>query len=225
MTLLADWHYPYPTTRRSPLCRDYNLLASRLLERTWSGDGQALVLTSAWDGDGKTYTALNLAANLALRGRKTLLLDTDSVGATLTRRFGLPAESGWVESLKSCGTELSAHPVPGLDNLEFMALGQPNSNGNDLETLLHAYLAHSLKQLRSHYEVVLADAGCLLGGHEARILLRAFDDVLLVVRGHRTTAPDIKCSIAEIEKCNGHIYGLVLNAYKEYVPRAFKAWL
>lgn len=53
---------------------------------------QILVVSLTKGGVGKTTTTLNLAANLAQRGRRVLVVDTDTQG-NLTKSLGVPLES------------------------------------------------------------------------------------------------------------------------------------
>ena len=78
MIFPLHWKYPYAQSKQSRLYKDYDGLAASLLLNQGSGKGRVIQITSAWDGEGKTYTALNLAAHLALRGKKVLLIDTVS---------------------------------------------------------------------------------------------------------------------------------------------------
>ena len=55
--------------------------------------GTVLAVVSQKGGVGKTTTAINVASALALRGRKTLLVDVDPQGA-VRHGMGLPADAG-----------------------------------------------------------------------------------------------------------------------------------
>lgn len=84
-------------------------------------DGRVIVVGSNKGGIGRTVTAVNLAATLALAGRRTLLVDLDPKGDA-TAALGLPRDAGsWrgLETLQNPDLFLSgcmsAPLPPGLD--------------------------------------------------------------------------------------------------------------
>ena len=96
-------------------------LASSALSSLGQPAGRVIVVGSNKGGIGRTVTAVNLAATLALAGRRTLLVDLDPKGDA-TAALGLPRDAGgWrgLETLQNPDLFLAgctAAPLPpGLD--------------------------------------------------------------------------------------------------------------
>jgi len=61
---------------------------------------RVIMITSAKPGDGKTYTAINLALSLAFeRDLKVLLVDADVYRQSMCGYLGIKAEVGWTDLL------------------------------------------------------------------------------------------------------------------------------
>lgn len=111
-------------------------------------------------GVGKTTTAANLAAGLALSGHKTLLVDTDTQGQAAFM-LGIKAEAGLTELITE---ELSPEEsiMPARKNLWLLAGGKSLAGlkrvidrkdfGGELT------LAHALKPLASQYDYIIVDS-------------------------------------------------------------------
>jgi Mrp family chromosome partitioning ATPase/capsular polysaccharide biosynthesis protein len=81
-------HAPFAPDELSPPTLDaFHRLASSLAARA-GNDNPAIVVTGAAPGDGKTTTAINLAARLGALGDRVLLMEGDSRRPSLARTFG-----------------------------------------------------------------------------------------------------------------------------------------
>ena len=106
---------------RSAFAESYRSLRTRLL---LAGDGpipHTLALTSSTPGEGKTTTAVNLAAAFAAAGKRTLLVDADLRRPGLHRFFGL-RNRGLVDLL-AAGTLESRVQATRVERLSLLAAG------------------------------------------------------------------------------------------------------
>src|SRR5689334_3115131 len=105
---LASFGVSFPSSARSRTVEEFRLVKRNLMT-AWSqndliGDGRrssrVIMVTSARPGEGKTFTALNLALAFASeRNVKALLLDVDTQHSGLPRILGIPDEKGIVDVL------------------------------------------------------------------------------------------------------------------------------
>jgi Mrp family chromosome partitioning ATPase len=217
------WKYPYARSKQSQFYKDYEGLAARLLLDESPEKRRVTQITSAWDGEGKSYTTLNLAAHLAVRGKKVLIIEADSQRRTLSELFGFNYSAGLMSALSTPDEPVSVRAVPKVTGLSLLVYGD-DTNVDSLE-LLRDRLAPFLQQVVQQYDFVLLDSAPLIPSDEAKVLVKVVQRVLLVVRGQRTTNSDIDYAREIIQKQGGDLLGFAMNAYHEYMPRAFRAWL
>src|SRR5262249_46675185 len=142
-----------------------------------------LLVTSAKAGEGKSTTALNLAATCAKAGERTLLLDIDLRRPSLADVFieddpgadvhglvdVLRGELPWQRTVRH--TE--------IPNLDFIPTG--DTRAIPIEILGTLELRQLLIALAHHYDRVVLDGPAVLGLADCRVLGRIVDASLLVV--------------------------------------------
>jgi chromosome partitioning protein len=110
-------------------------------------------------GVGKTTTAVNLAAGLALAGKKVLLVDTDTQGHC-SRLLGATPEKGLAQVIEGTA-QASAAVIEARKNL-FLLAGGPELAGSSRiiarRNMRSEYvLAEALKPLEETFDVVILD--------------------------------------------------------------------
>lgn len=149
-----------------------------------------LAITNRKGGSGKTTTAVNLAAGLAARGSRTLLIDLDTQGHCALG-LGLSLRNG-----QAAAQHLFAHPpisldeaiVPsawsGLHLIPADPLFQHDLSSSDDQRLAQALAAPAIAE---HYDVILIDTPPSLD----RLLLNALG------AAHATLIPFVPHPLAE----------------------------
>jgi capsular exopolysaccharide synthesis family protein len=196
-----------------------NLRASLLGVSDKRGPIVTLLVTSAKAGEGKSTTALNLAATCARAGERTLLMDVDLRRPSLADVFheddGDPdkPQLGLVDVLRGelpWQRTVARTDIPGLDFL-------PTGDTRDvpIEVLGTLELRQLLIALSSHYDRVILDAPAILGLADCRMLGRAVDAALLVVRSGSQELRPLRHAKAMLEQSHVHIAGVVFNGLYE----------
>jgi polysaccharide biosynthesis transport protein len=208
-----------------------NVRASLLGVTDKRGPIVTLLVTSAKAGEGKSTTAINLAATCARAGERTLLLDIDLRRPSLADVF-IEAEPGQeihglVDILRG---ELPWQRVvrhTELANLDFMPSGNPH--GIPIEILGTREVRQLLIALSHHYDRVILDGPAILGLADCRVLGRIVDASLLVVRSASHELMTLHRAKAMLEQSHVAIAGVVFNGLFEdmnnwssygYVPAA-----
>ncbi len=194
-----------------------NVRASLLGVADRKGPIVTLLVTSAKAGEGKSTTALNLAATCALAGERTLLLDIDLRRPSLADVFiededpqavlgvadVLKGEVPWQRTLRRTR----------IPNLDFIPTG--DTRDTPIEILGTLELRQLLLALSGHYDRVIIDGPAVLGLADCRFLGRMVNASLLVVRAgshHLTTLHRAK---AMLEQSHVAIAGVVFNGLTE----------
>lgn len=197
------------------------LYASIML--SWSGNPpQALLIASAFPGEGKTTVALNLSYALAQQG-KTCIVDADLRKGRLARALNLATNKGLSELLtQTSSLDEVLLAVPGQGNFSVLPAGKLTGNAGQLicsETMLQV-----LQELRQRFQFVVVDSAPILPFVDGRALSTLADAVILVGRSGVTTRQAMRRSVELLSEIHGApILQVVLNAadqsatdYKHY---------
>jgi len=171
------------------------------------GDGYVIMVSSPFQGDGKTTLAVSLAWSYAESGHRTLLVDCDFVGMALSHQFDKLKKPGLREVL--IGADALGF-VEGLGSpfLSILPVGADRSFG---ASRLHpASLRKVFNSLRRSYDIIIVDTGPMTASIEALPVAAAADGVVLSLRRGRSRARLQEC-IREIETVGSEYLGVVLN--------------
>jgi capsular exopolysaccharide synthesis family protein len=178
----------------------------------------SLLVSSAKAGEGKSTTALNLAAACARAGERTLLLDVDLRRPTLDAAF--PAEEGeedgrlgLVDVLKGEVPWQATLRRTDLHNLDFIAAGDPREV--PIEILGTLELRQLLTALTHHYDRVILDGPAVLGMADCRVLGRMVDAAVLVVRAGAHQTVTLQRAKAVLEQSRVEIAGVIVNGLSD----------
>lgn len=180
------------------------------LEHARLEKGQSvLALTSPAAGDGKTTTAINLAATLAQsRGTRVLLVDTDLRRPFVASNLGLKDTlPGLVGAIMDPRLELAAVTNHTPFNLDVVPAGPPPANAYDV--LDSPRVGQLLDAARAAYDYVLLDAPPVLVVPDCRLMSQWVDGFLVVVAAHRTPRKLLAETLSALEEAK--VIGIVYN--------------
>ena len=169
--------------------------------------GFVLVVSSPFQGDGKTSIVMALGWSYAAAGVRTLLIDCDLVGRSLTRQLGMVGREGLKEAVLRGSTtgRIASLPVEQLSVLPVgvdRRLGPEGLRRRDLEGVFEA--------VRDQYDVVIVDTGPLLGSLESTPVIGAADAVVLALKRGRSRTRLGECA-RRIEAAGTRCIGVILN--------------
>lgn len=194
----------------APTNDHYRVLRSHILKHT-GREGEVIVMvTSALPREGKTLTAINLAATFAQEFRQTtLLVDCDLKQQSIHEMLGFQSDKGLSDHLlDDCPIE-ELTVWPGVEKLTIISGGRRIASGSAL--LGSPRMKSLVKDLKSRYpeRYVFLDAPPLLSGADALALIPLVDYVLVVVQAGKTSVDDVKKAVGLIPE--EKVLGLVLN--------------
>jgi succinoglycan biosynthesis transport protein ExoP len=173
---------------------------------------RSILITSPSPGDGKSTIACNLAAGLALNGRRILLVDANFRRPELHRVFNLSNDQGFSDVLNN--RELFEHAVQEtqVPNLFILPSGPKPTNATELveSQLLVDFIERCLEE----FDHVIFDSGPLLFVSETVGLAPRVDGVVTVVRARINTRGVLTRMRDTLRQVKAEHLGVVLNAVR-----------
>ncbi|WP_255220631.1 polysaccharide biosynthesis tyrosine autokinase [Gordonia rubripertincta] len=170
---------------------------------------KVIIVTSPSSGEGKTTTAINLAAALAEAGNRVVIVDADLRRPTLALRLSLNGEVGLTTYLAGSAQLSDLVQETGMSDLDALSSGSLPPTPAELLGSQRAGLCFS--ELASIYDYVVIDSPPVLPVTDAVVLTQWADGVLLVARAGRTTRPNLTAATENLSKANATPIGVVLN--------------
>jgi len=207
-----------PLAPRSRVAEELRAIKRPLL-RNIDGLGAApvananlIMVTSALQGDGKTFNAINLAMSIAMEQDKTVLLvDADVSKASAGKLLGIPEGSlGLIDLLEEKGIEpADVICTTNVQNLRIMPAGKISERSTEL---LASQSMHELMlEMSNRYpdRVIVFDSPPLLLTSESSVLASFMGQIVFVVSTDVTPSEAIT---EALEKIGGDkVIGMVLN--------------
>jgi len=199
------------TQPKSQFAEAFRSLRTSLLLSNTTHPPKYIVLTSATPSEGKTTAASNLAAILAQRDTRVLLIDGDLRRPNVHHRFGLNGKIGLTTVLTGATTlEDTVQRVPEIPNLDILPSGPVPPFPTEM--LSSAAMDAILKRCGELYNYIVIDSPPILSVTDGVILARQADAVVLVVRHGKSSKHVVRRARDLLLRSGAAITGIVLNA-------------
>jgi protein-tyrosine kinase len=166
-------------------------------------NGNLIMVTSALAGEGKSFTAINLAMSIATELDTTVMLvDADVARPSVLRVLGLPPSPGLLDLVQDESRELSSVLLrTNIDKLSILPSGTPHERATEL--LASDAMIRLLADMAKRYtdRVIIFDSPPLLLTTESRVLATHMGQVVMVIRAESTLQSDVQHALSTIEAC------------------------
>lgn len=197
----------------SPISEAYRSIRTNILYSR-SQNNSSILITSPGSAEGKSTTVSNLAVLYAKTGKKTLLLDADLRKPVQHRIFKVNQEPGLVHYLLDVNINLNDLIQPTyIGNLSVLASGTVPPNPAEL--LGAEKMISLLTQLEEKWDVILIDTPPILVVTDASLLVKAVDNMILVIRSGVTHKEALIRSQKIIGNLNTAFSGTILNGVSD----------
>jgi len=206
---LAGFGISVPSSARSRTVEEFRMVKRNLMAG-WSpsdllGDrqsGRLIMVTSARPGEGKTFSALNLALAFASeRDVKALLVDVDTQHPGLPRMLGIPVDKGIVDVLAG-DLELSEVLLQtNIPNLMILPAGRGGPHVPELLSSrgMGALLAQLTQRLADRF--IIIDTPPCMASSDAAALAPLVGQIVFVIEAHNTQQPEIEAALSMLSGC------------------------
>src|SRR5437868_5003991 len=206
---LAGFGIAIPSAARSRTVEEFRLV-KRNLAGAWSqkdlmADRRAsrlIMVTSARPGEGKTFTALNLALAFASERKvKALLVDVDTQHSTIPAILGIGGEKGIVDVLAG---DLELPEVLIQTNIPNLMILPAGRGGPHVPELLSspemgALLDEMTQRLPDHYLII--DTPPCMASSDAAALAPLVGQIVFVVEANNTQQGEIEAALSTLSTC------------------------
>ncbi|HYE18465.1 MAG TPA: polysaccharide biosynthesis tyrosine autokinase [Tepidisphaeraceae bacterium] len=196
----------------SVLAESFRHVRTKLQHTASLDTTRSIMVTSASPGDGKTTVACNLAAGLALNGRRILLVDANFRRPEIHKVFGLPNGQGFSDVLNAVAAFDEVLRETQVPNLAVMTAGPRPVNPTELfeSQLLIDFIERALEE----FDHVIFDSGPIMVVAEAQAMAPRVDGVVSVVRAKTNNRGLLQRMREEMRRTKAEHLGVVLNGVR-----------
>lgn len=189
------------------LTEQYRRMAAALHHAQLVQGTKVLMVTSALPGDGKSYTATNLALTLSESYRRSvLLIDADLRRPSLHDIFRVPNVAGLNEGLKASDDQpLAALKI--TETLTLLPAGRPEPD--PMGGLSSPRMGRIIQEGAARFDWVIIDTAPIGLLADAHLLATTVDGALLVVRANQTPYAEVAKALEALGR--ERVFGVILN--------------
>lgn len=206
---LAEAGFVTPDAPRTKLASEFRTIKRPLLANAQptavgrSHNANLIMVTSAVAGEGKSFTALNLAMSMAMELDTTVLLvDADVAHPVVLETLGLPSSKGLMNVLTDQRLDLSSVILrTNIEKLSVLPAGTPHPRAT--EFLASDGMTQLVDEMAARYpdRIIVFDSPPLLLTTESPVLATHMGQIVLVIEAERTTEATLMQALAKIEMC------------------------
>ncbi|HYS66148.1 MAG TPA: polysaccharide biosynthesis tyrosine autokinase [Paraburkholderia sp.] len=168
-----------------------------------------VVIAGPAPGVGKTFVSANLAAVLAMGGKRVLLIDGDLRKGRLNEYLGLRRANGFSEAIAGSMPVADVIHRGVIEGLDFIATGAIARNPSEL--LLSPRVPALIEELSGGYDIVIIDSAPVLAVADTGILAAAAGTAFLIAFSGVTKLGEIAESAKRFTQNGVKLNGVVFN--------------
>lgn len=192
---LASEGFIIPGGRRTQLSEDFRHIKRPLLLNAQGGGPDSagrrfIMITGARPGEGKTFTAVNLALSMASEpDLHVMLIDADVLKPSIPQALGLIADRGLIDILEGdrCSVPDVLIRIDNIPNLSVLPAGRPTSRTTEL--LASQRMAQFAAEISRRYSdrIIIVDTPPLVLTSEPSALALHAGQIVIVVEAEETS--------------------------------------
>ena len=209
-TRLAELGFVAPGDSNTLAVEEYRNIKRPLVSNAFGKGSEGItranliLITSSLPGEGKTFTAINLALSIANeRDKQVLLIDADVARPSVSRVLGIKSEPGLIEYLDREDISFSDITVKtSMPGLRVIPAGKLHKHSTEL--LSSNKMALLAEELSNRYpdRLVIFDSPPLLAATQGEILAKLVGQVVLVIEAEKTMQSVVMESVDKLASCD-----------------------
>ena len=197
----------------APELESYKVLRTKIQQLTKEKGWNTVMVTSAEAGEGKTFTAVNLALTFARAYNQTVLLvDCDFRSQNVQKMMGFKSNAGLIDYLVDKRPLNEFIIWPGIDKMTVISGGRTFEDSSEL--LDSPRMKNLVNELKTRYDdrYIIFDVPPLLGTADAIALTPYVDCIVMVVEEGKTAMRNVQKAMEAIPQ--EKFLGFVMNKQK-----------
>lgn len=176
---------------RSFIAEQFRMIRSNIQYVLPKSEKFVIMVTSSFSGEGKSFICTNLAAVLALSGKRTVILEFDIRKPKVAKGIGINAKKGLTNFIigDSLFSEI-IYQVKDTENLFVVPCGPIPPNPGEL--LLDNKIGQLFKQLREMFDIVIVDTAPIGLVSDADSVSKYVDATIYIARHNYTHKKQIQ---------------------------------
>lgn len=205
-----------PDVSQTQLAEEYRIIKRPILANIDGSDSNGIehanlvLVTSSLPGEGKTFTAVNLALSIATERDKTvMLIDGDVAKPSISKLFGIEAKKGLIDLIEGEATFKEVMLRTDIPNLTVLPAGKIHKQSTEI--LASAAMKKIATEISNRYpdRIIIIDSPPLLAATQGEVLASLVGQVVLVIESDKTPQHLMKETAARLSSCD--VVGCVLN--------------
>lgn len=199
----------------SPIAEMFRMIRTNIQFMLGGIKSPVILITSSVGGEGKSFTAINLAMSFAMTGKKVILLGLDIRKPMLGEYMHISKSNGITMYISDPTHTLEDVIIPSGIHKSLDVIPAGPVPPNPAELLMHNRLDDLIEMLRERYDYIIVDSAPVGVVSDTYLLNRFADSSVYVSRQHYTpkAVTELINEIHETHKLNN--MGLVLNGVDE----------
>jgi protein-tyrosine kinase len=207
---LAELGFVAPGDSNTQTVEEYRNIKRPLVSNAFGKGSEGIskanliLITSSLPGEGKTFTAINLALSIANeRDKQVLLIDADVARPSVSRVLGIKSAPGLIDFLDEDNISFSDIIInTNMPGLRIVPAGKIHKHSTEL--LSSNKMTLLAEELSSKYtdRVVIFDSPPLLAATQGEILAKLVGQVVLVVEAEKTMQSVVMESVDKLASCD-----------------------
>jgi protein-tyrosine kinase len=200
---MVDW-----SGARSRISEEFRLVQRQILHAAFGPDARPgfsnlLMVTSAKPGEGKSFTAVNLAGSISRLGdHRVLLIDADPKPDSLCHALGLAETRGLLDL--AADPKLDPAPLMARTPTELLSILPPGwERQRGAQLFSTRDMTRLIQNLGCRYadRLLILDASPCLSTSDPAVLAPVVGQILFVVEAQRTQRDEVEASLDLIHAC------------------------
>ena len=198
-----------PHASRSQLADEFRVIKRPLIANAMGrgsnliSNGNLILITSALPGEGKSFTAINLAISVAMELDNTVMLvDADVARPWVLNMLGLPPAPGLLDVLDKNSVDISSVLMrTNIEKLSILPSGTRHPRATEL--LASDAMVRLLDDMANRYSdrIIIFDSPPLLLTTESRAIATHMGQIVIVVNAEHTLQSAVMQALATIQAC------------------------